>query len=93
MEFIVFREDSPKMGFHKGDPWKVRGNGYSDQWEIPKEMVVVKFPHHNQRKAKNKYLKGLWVDEHEILKRAYRFKKFPKNGRGILMKKWVERKW
>ena len=91
MEFIVFEEDNEKMGFHKGDVWKVRPSGYSDRMGIGDGLIAVEFPIKNQRKAK-KYLKGLYVDDHEILKRAYRFTKFPKK-KGYRVGRWVERKW
>ena len=91
MEFIVFKEDDDVMGFHKGDVWKVRPNGYSENMGVKDTMVVVKFPYKNQRKAK-KYLQSLYVDDHEILKRAYRFTRFPKK-KGLLVSKWVKRKW
>lgn len=90
MEFIVFKEDN-QMGFHEGDIWKVRPSGYSERMGIGAEFSAVSFPLLNQRKAK-KYLKGLYVDDHEILKRAYRFTNFPKKN-GYRVGRWVERKW
>lgn len=91
--FLVFNQDKRDMGFYKGDPWKVRENEYAKRWEEEGEgdyITLVRFPRLKVKKAR-KYVRGIWIDGIEQVKRGYYFPKLPKAPK-LRVKQWIKYK-